>query len=58
MRGDSYGHNAWFFGAGNLPRWLGYTAGFSLVSRYLAASPHLKASMLTNINAEEFRAFI
>ncbi|HHR0680278.1 TPA: DUF2268 domain-containing putative Zn-dependent protease [Klebsiella aerogenes] len=53
-----YGHDAWFFGAGNLPRWLGYTAGFSLVSSYFAASPHLKASMLTNINAEEFRAFI
>jgi uncharacterized protein YjaZ len=53
-----YDHNAWFFGAGNLPRWLGYTAGFSLVSRYLATYPHLKASMLANINAEGFRAFI
>ena len=53
-----YDHNAWFFGTGDLPRWLGYTAGFNLISRYLAVSPHLKASMLANINAEEFKHFI
>ena len=53
-----YDHNAWFFGTGNLPRWLGYTAGFNLISRYLASSPNLKASMLANINAEELKDFI
>lgn len=53
-----YDHNAWFFGAGILPKWLGYSAGFSLVSRYLATSPHLKASKLANINAEDFRKYI
>ncbi len=53
-----YDHNAWFFGTGYLPRWLGYTAGFNLISRYLASSPNLKASMLANINAEELKAFI
>jgi uncharacterized protein YjaZ len=53
-----YDHNAWFFGTGDLPRWLGYTAGFNLISRYLASSPNLKASMLANINAEELKAFI
>lgn len=53
-----YDHNAWFFGTGDLPGWLGYTAGFNLISRYLAAYPHLKASMLANINAEELRDFI
>ncbi|EAM2928103.1 peptidase [Salmonella enterica] len=53
-----YDHNAWFFGTGDLPRWLGYTAGFKLISRYLAAFPHLKASMLANINAEELKTFI
>jgi uncharacterized protein YjaZ len=53
-----YDHNAWFFGTGDLPRWLGYTAGFNLISRYLASSPHLKASMLANINAEELKGFI
>lgn len=53
-----YDHNTWFFGTGDLPRWLGYTAGFNLISRYLASSPHLKASMLANIKAEELKAFI
>nr|WP_253851964.1 DUF2268 domain-containing putative Zn-dependent protease [Pantoea sp. OXWO6B1] len=53
-----YDHNTWFFGTGDLPRWLGYTAGFNLISRYLVAYPHLKVSMLANINAEELKAFI
>ena len=53
-----YDHNAWFFGTGDLPRWLGYTVGFNLISRYLAASPHLKASKLANINAEDLKGFI
>ena len=53
-----YDHNAWFFGTGDFPRWLGYTAGFNLISRYLAAYPHLKASMLANMKAAELKAFI
>ncbi|WP_241521476.1 DUF2268 domain-containing putative Zn-dependent protease [Chimaeribacter arupi] len=53
-----YDHNAWFYGTGSLPRWLGYSAGFHLVSRYLAAAPHLRASMLANAEAEAFRAFV
>ncbi|MCT6953233.1 DUF2268 domain-containing protein, partial [Salmonella enterica] len=53
-----YDHNSWFFGTGGLPRWLGYTAGFNLISRYLAASPYLKASMLANIDAEELKAYL
>lgn len=55
---NDYNHNTWFFGTGELPRWLGYTSGFNLISRYLAASPYLKASMLANINAEELRAYL
>lgn len=53
-----YDHNAWFFGTGDLPRWLGYTAGFRLISRYLVAFPHLKASLLVNINADELKVFL
>ncbi|MCF6691893.1 peptidase [Raoultella terrigena] len=53
-----YDHNRWFFGTGDLPRWLGYTAGFNLVSRYIETAPHLRASLLANINAEELKAFI
>lgn len=53
-----YDHNAWFYGTRHLPRWLGYTAGFNLVSRYLLAAPNLRASTLANANAEAFRAFV
>ncbi|PLR30597.1 peptidase [Chimaeribacter californicus] len=53
-----YDHNAWFFGTHALPRWLGYTAGFNLVSAYLAAAPHQRASTLAATEAEAFRAFI
>ncbi|WP_223810690.1 DUF2268 domain-containing protein [Pantoea sp. M_9] len=53
-----YDHNAWFYGTGDLPKWLGYTAGFELISRYLAASPHLKASALADISVEELRMYI
>ncbi|AIA71806.1 DUF2268 domain-containing putative Zn-dependent protease [Pectobacterium atrosepticum] len=50
-----YDHNAWFYGTSNLPRWLGYTLGFNLVTRFLLANPHLRASTLTNVNAEAFK---
>lgn len=53
-----YDHNAWFFGARDLPKWVGYTAGFNLVRKYLTNFPSLKASMLANIEAEKFRPFI
>lgn len=53
-----YDHKRWFFGTGDLPRWLGYTTGFNLVSRYLETAPHLRASLLANINADDLRAFI
>jgi len=51
-----YDHNAWFYGTSNLPRWLGYTVGFNLVTRFLLANPHLRASTLTNVNAKAFKS--
>ncbi|EOM3920766.1 DUF2268 domain-containing putative Zn-dependent protease [Escherichia coli O115:H51] len=33
-----YDCNAWLFGTGDLPRWLEYTKGFKLISRYLVHS--------------------
>lgn len=54
----NYDHNTWFYGTSDLPKWLGYTSGFNIVSRYLATCPHLKASMLVDINADELRSFI
>jgi len=53
-----YDHNAWFFGTGSLPRWLGYSAGFQLLSRYFAANPHQRASLLSGEGAGAFRAFV
>lgn len=53
-----YDHNRWFFGTGDLPQWLGYTAGFNLVSRYITTTPHLRSSMLSNVNADELKAFL
>ena len=53
-----YDHAAWFYGTRDLPRWLGYSAGFNLVSHYLATAPHLRASMLAATEAAAFSAFI
>lgn len=53
-----YDHNAWFYGTSNLPRWLGYTVGFNLVTRFLLANPHLRASTLANVNAEALKTLI
>lgn len=53
-----YDHSRWFFGTGDLPRWLGYSVGFDLISRYLTTAPHLRASMLAGMNAEDIRTLI
>ena len=53
-----YDHNAWFYGTSNLPRWFGYTVGFNLVTRFLLANPHLRASTLTNVNAKAFKTLL
>ncbi|MCM7047231.1 DUF2268 domain-containing protein [Enterobacter kobei] len=50
-----YNHNIWFFGAGDLPRWLGYSLGFDVVSRYLSGHPEQRASTLTDASADVFR---
>ncbi|WP_330985263.1 MULTISPECIES: DUF2268 domain-containing putative Zn-dependent protease [Enterobacterales] len=51
----NYHHNVWFFGFGDLPRWLGYSLGFDMISRYLSAHPEQRASMLTYASADVFR---
>lgn len=39
-RGESgYNHAAWFFGTGELPRWVGYTIGYRLACLYRDAHP-------------------
>lgn len=53
-----YDHSKWFYGAGDMPRWLGYTLGFNLVASYLAARPERRASQLAYTKADAFSVFI
>ncbi|WP_324019702.1 peptidase [Pantoea sp. JZ29] len=53
-----YDHSKWFYGAGDMPRWLGYTLGFNLVASYLAARPERRASQLAHTEADSFSVFI
>lgn len=53
-----YDHDAWFFGAGELPRWIGYSLGFRMVSIFLAANGERKASDLAHADPEMFREFL
>lgn len=52
-----YGHNRWFFGSGDLPRWLGYSLGFQIVARSLAET-QASASGLVQSEAGEFRTYL
>ena len=49
----AFDRGAWFFGrgAGAAPGWAGYTLGFFLVGRYLAANPGVTASALLGMHA-------
>lgn len=51
-----YDHDAWFFGAGPLPNWLGYTLGKRMVDSFLAQRPGETALGLVHARAEDFRA--
>ena len=48
---SAYDHNAWFYGRGAQPVWAGYTLGFMLVGRYLAAHSGDSAVTLLGIHA-------
>ena len=50
---ESYNHASWFYGTGKLPRHAGYSLGFHLVSRYIAAFGN-PASKLTQTPAVAF----
>jgi uncharacterized protein YjaZ len=54
---DNYDHSVWFFGSEskNIPRWTGYSLGFSLVGDYIKKSGK-KASELVSERAESFIA--
>ena len=44
-----YDHIRWFFGGGDLPRWIGYTLGRELVGDYLEKHPDARPSTLADV---------
>jgi uncharacterized protein YjaZ len=54
----TYDHEAWFFGYSDLPRWLGYSLGYQMVSRYLAKHHRECASGLVHQDSQIFRPFL
>jgi Predicted Zn-dependent protease (DUF2268) len=50
-----YSHQEWFFGAGELPNWLGYTMGNLLIEKYLSFHPECTALKLAHRSSNEFR---
>lgn len=48
-----YDHDAWFFGSGGQPRWLGYTLGYEMVGRWLANIGQIDVSARIRVPAGE-----
>ena len=46
-------HGRWFFGAGDVTRWAGYTIGASWVRDFLTAHPQVDATAATVLTANE-----
>lgn len=53
-----YNHAEWFFGSHEFPAWLGYSLGYEMVGRYLAAHGEARASNLVHAGAADFRALL
>jgi hypothetical protein len=49
-----YDHTAWFFGTGDMPKWLGYTLGKRVVDRFLECHPKATALDLAHMEAGKF----
>jgi len=50
----NYNHANWFFGRGDLPRWLGYSLAWQFVGDFLMGNRDIQPSTLVGIPAEEF----
>ncbi|UOP09846.1 DUF2268 domain-containing putative Zn-dependent protease [Pseudomonas palleroniana] len=51
-----YDHNAWFFGTGDKPRWLGYALGHQMVGRWLATTGAPEAAAWVEVPAKDIIA--
>lgn len=54
----NYDHAEWFFGSQEFPAWVGYSLGYEIVRRYLAAHDDARASKLVHADAADFRAVL
>lgn len=46
-------HHRWFFGAGDLPRWAGYTIGTTWIRDFLTAHPEIDVTGATLLSANQ-----
>jgi uncharacterized protein YjaZ len=50
------GHERWFFGGRDLPRWAGYRIGYAIARAYLERHPERTAAELATMRAEDVLA--
>lgn len=49
---DAYDHNSWFYGTGgHRPRWLGYSLGYAMVGRWVAAAGPISGESWIDVHA-------
>jgi len=53
MRKKRYSHAEWFFGNGELPRWIGYRLGYLLVDSFMKHHRNLSLAQLVRIKPSE-----
>lgn len=54
LASTTYDHDAWFFGTGGpLPRWIGYTLGYTIVGRWLETVGDVNGGAMVNTAAAE-----
>jgi len=49
-----YNHSEWFFGAGSIPHWAGYSIGYYLVQEFLNRNPEKSPSSIFKLSAKDF----
>ncbi|MBV8779218.1 MAG: hypothetical protein JO258_18640 [Alphaproteobacteria bacterium] len=49
LSATDYNHGAWFYGAGTLPRWIGYTLGYTIVGDWLKTVPEADGAALVEV---------
>jgi uncharacterized protein YjaZ len=50
---NNYSHDDWFYGAGELPRWIGYKLGFYIVRLVRKNNPEISWKKLINMSSKE-----